>query len=167
MKLQDAINQSANQPALGDSLIIVGSLEKDTGTEKVRIYPNPTSRSQYILLDAASVDGDVVDVTDAYRKQSPGLRSSIFSIPVKKGSTFQLITELNVKVEDIAALSKLSVDQRGGGGCSCKQGATNLGSCYSAECTTVGGYTFPCIERGTDGNLYCSHCCAWIAAKGI
>lgn len=164
MNLQDAVNQSANQPAVGESLILVGSLEKDAGTEKVRIYPNPTNRNQYIILDAETVDGDVVDVTDAFRKQSPELRNSIFSVPVKKGSSFQLVTALTIKVENIAALSKLSVDQLGGGGCSCQHGATNRASCQYRECTTVKGGSYSCREPGPDGHWYCSTCCL-VAAK--
>lgn len=160
MKIQDAIDQAATEPAPGETLIIVGSLEKDTGTEKVRIYPEPTNRTRYILLDVESVDGDIVDLTEAYRKRSPALRTSIFSVPVKKGSTFQLIAAMDVKVEDIAALSKLSIDQLGGGRCSCKPGlrASAIEGCSYGPCTTVGGESFSCSE-GSGDFRYCSNCC--------
>lgn len=166
MKIQDAINQSANEPAPGEALIVVGSLEKDAGTEKVRVYPEPTNRTRYILLDVESVDGDIVDLTEAYRKRSPALRTSIFSVPVKKGSTFQLIAVTDVKVEDVAALSKLSIDQMGGGRCSCKTPASASASgCQYGPCTTVEGVTYSCKE-GTGDFYYCSNCCVAVTPEG-
>ena len=162
MKLQDAIDRSANEPAPGDALIIVGSVEKDIWTEKVRVYPEPANRTRYILLDVESVDGDIVDLTDAYRKRSPSLRTSIFSVPVKKGSTFQIINSVDVKVDDVAALSKLSIDQLGGGGCSCKSGANASYGCYGGQCTTVAGEIYPCKE-GSGEFTFCSNCCVAVA----
>ena len=166
MKLQDAIDRSANEPAPGDALIIVGSVEKDTGTEKVRVYPEPANRTRYILLDPESVDGDIVDLTEAFRKRSPALRTSIFSVPVKKGSTFQIINAVDVKVDDVAALSRLSIDQLGGGGCSCKSGARASGGCQYGPCTTVAGETYSCSE-GSGDFRFCSSCCVAVTPDRI
>jgi hypothetical protein len=156
MNIEDAMNKVKNQPNQGETLHVVGSIEKDADGGKIRVYPDPYDMSRYVLIDPQSIAGEVLDITEHRRQTNPSQRNLVFSVPVRKGAEIQIVSVITIPVTDVAKLRRLSLDQSGR--CSCKDGSV-MRSCHFSECTTVGGENYDCWEDGDDGLKYCSGCC--------
>jgi hypothetical protein len=55
MNIEDAMNKVKNQPNQGETLHVVGSIEKDADGGKIRVYPDPYDMSRYVLIDPQSI----------------------------------------------------------------------------------------------------------------
>jgi hypothetical protein len=142
-----------------ETLNVVGTIEGDP-QGKIRVYPDPFDLSHYVVIDAQSVDGEVLDVTEHARREDPSRRGHVFSVPVAKGAQIQIVSVKTIAVTDVAKMRFLSLDQSGGCGCSGEGAGHHRDSgCVTGECTTVGGVTYECSERSEDGLNYCSRCC--------
>jgi hypothetical protein len=166
MNIEEAVNQASGFRSVDEVLHVVGNIEKDPGG-KVRVYPDPYNMSQYVLVDPQSVAGEVLDVTEHARRTNASRRGPVFSVPVGKGATIQIVSVTSVTITDISKMRYLSLNQSGCG-CSGKgeraaDGATEGSGCTAGNCTTLSGETYPCSETW-GGAVLCSGCCVALGA---
>jgi hypothetical protein len=158
MNIDDALSHAAKQPNQGEALLVVGSIEKDAGSGKVRVYPDHFDKSRYVLIDPQSIAGDVLDITEHVRRSHPSQRNLVFSVPVRKGAEIQIVSMATISVTDVARMSMLSLDQSAGCECTCN-GEGPTPRCLTGRCVSVGGGEYKCSEILEDGHRYCSGCC--------
>jgi hypothetical protein len=176
MNIDDAVSKAKeHKPEAGEVLRLVGRIEEDATPGKLRVYPSLTSSSAYVVIEKASVKGDVLDLTESLRERNPAQQDSVFSVPVEKGTTIEFVTRKTIEITDPATQRNLAADQRpvgrpvakSGGDCGCGCGgakqpeATHYatdGGCHQGSCGTVSGETYPCYE-GSGEWTFCSGCC--------
>jgi hypothetical protein len=160
MNIEDAVNQASRTPIKAEALNVIGSIEKDAGSGKVRVYPDPYNMSRYVLIDPESVAGDVLDVTEHARRLNPSRRNPVFSVPVRKGAEIEIVSVTKVTITDVAKMRRLSLNQSGCCGCS-PEGEGEVArarGCHIGGCTTVEGASYDCWENW-EGYVLCSGCC--------
>lgn len=164
MNIHEAVDLASRQPGPHETLNVVGAIEGEAGG-KVRVYPDPSDLSRYVLVDPESVAGEVLDVTEHVRRANPSRRGPVFSVPVRKGAEIQIVSVKTVAITDVAKMQFLSLNQSGGCGCTEKgEGHQRSGGCTIGKCITVGGDYYDCSEPWEDWVL-CSGCCL-VAVKG-
>ncbi len=164
MNINEALDLANQEQNPQETLNVIGTIEGDP-QGKIRIYPDPYDLSRYVIVEAQSVTGDVLDVTEHARREDPSRRGRVFSVPVAKGAEIQIVAVKTIMITNVAKMRFLSLDQSGGCGCSGEgTGHHRDSGCTIGACTTVGGGQYDCSERSEDGLVYCSGCCL-IAAK--
>jgi hypothetical protein len=168
MNIQEALTQADSQSELRETLHVVGSIERDSASDTIRVYPNPHDLSHYLLVNPEHIDGEVLDVTEHVQRTDPARRGPVFSVPLRRGAEIQIVAMKTIQITDVAKMRFLSLDQSGGCGCGRSGKETSDGVrvrpytvCYYTKCYTITGEgPYFCVEIDEDtGYSYCSGCC--------
>ena len=145
MKIQDLVKSTEVTLSHTNPQIVhlLGAIAADTDVDQIRVYPNPKNPNNYLVVKAAEIIGDAVELHDDF-VNSQGLTGfKIYRLTLKRGTDVQAVKIGHHKIgESISGQLP-------------KSGQAS----YPGQCEATWGCSSGCCTYASDGQCYCDHCC--------
>ena len=79
-------------------LYLKGAIERDEDAGKFRLYPSPSNKRSFFLVDTKDVAGEVCELTDEEVAREGLAGCKMYTVPISFGSVIQSVTIQNIQL---------------------------------------------------------------------